>query len=84
MLPESAPNQYVNMEYNNEHHKLQSNDNISISNNSSVSTLTSHYVTSTNKEGYSLFIPIHKKIKYSDLSRTKSRAVSSASYVMKS
>ena len=29
MLPVSAPNQYVDMEYNNEHHNLQSNGNIS-------------------------------------------------------
>ena len=41
MLPASAPNQYVNLKYNNEYHNLQSNRNISTSNNSSVSTLTS-------------------------------------------
>ena len=29
MLPVSTPNQYVDMEYNNEHHNLQSNGNIS-------------------------------------------------------
>ena len=34
MLPASALNQYSNMEYNNEHHNLPSNGNISTSNNS--------------------------------------------------
>ena len=49
MLLASVPNQYFNMEYNNEHHKLESNGNISTSNNSSVSTFTLPYVTSTNE-----------------------------------
>ena len=48
MLPESLLNQYVNMEYNNEHNNLHINGKISTSNNSSVSTLTSPFVTSTN------------------------------------
>ena len=48
MLPASAPNQYAKMEYKNEHHNLQSNGNISTSNTSSLSTLTSPSVTSTN------------------------------------
>ena len=84
MLPESAPNQYVNMRYNDEHHNLYMNNKISTSNNSSVSTLTSPSVTSKNDEGCSLFSPIHKKIKYSDSSKTKSRAIRSANDVMKS
>ena len=51
MLPASALNQYVNMEYNNEHNNLHRNGNISKSNNSSVSTLTTPSVTSTNDKG---------------------------------
>ena len=72
------------MEYNNKHHNLHSNGNISASKNSSVSTLTSPSVTSTNDEGCSLFITIHKKIKYSDLSKTQPRSVICRSHVMKS
>ena len=51
MLPASAPNQWVKKEYNNEHHNIQRNSNISTSNNSSVSTLTLPSATSTNDEG---------------------------------
>ena len=72
------------MEYNNEHHNLQINGNISTSNNSSVSILNSTYFTSTDDKGCSLFIPIHEKIKYSYLSKTQSRAVRRAIGVMKS
>ena len=53
MLPASALNQYVNMEYNYEHHNLQINGNISTSKNLSLSTFTSPSVTSTNGEGCS-------------------------------
>ena len=49
MLAASAPNQYVNTEYNHEHHNIQINANISTSNNSSVSALNSPAVTSTNE-----------------------------------
>ena len=84
MSPASALNQYCNMEYNNVYHNFQSNGNIYTSKRSSVSTLTSPSVTSTNYKGCSLFIPIHKQIKYSDLSKTQSRAVRRASYVMNS
>ena len=49
ILPASALNKYANTEYNNEHHNLQSNVNFSTSNNSSVSTLNSPFVTSTNE-----------------------------------
>ena len=66
MLTVPALYQYFNMKYNNEHNKLQINGNISTSNKSSVSTLTSPYVTSTNNKGSSLFIPIHENIRYSD------------------
>ena len=69
ILPVSALNQYLNMEYNNEYHK------ISTSNNSSVSTLTSPSVISNNDEGCSLFSPIQKKIEYSYVSKTQSRTV---------
>ena len=62
--PASALNQYLNMKYNNEHHNLKRKVNISTSNNSSVSTLTSTYVISTNDKGCSLLFPIHDKIKY--------------------
>ena len=48
MLPSSALNQFINMEYNNEDNKFQINGNISTPNKSSVSTLTSPSVTSTN------------------------------------
>ena len=84
MIPASAPNQYVNKDLNNGHHNLHINGNISTPNKSSVSALTSPHVTSINKEGFSLFIPIHTKIKYSDLSKTQSRAFMCASDVMKS
>ena len=84
MLPTSALNQYANMEYNNVHHNLQSNVEISTSNNSSVSTLTSPSVISTNDEGCSLFSTIHDKIKYLYLSKTQSIDVSSASAIIKS
>ena len=53
MLPAYALYQYVNMEYNNWHHNLQIDSNISTSNNSSVSTLTSPFITSTNDKGFS-------------------------------
>ena len=36
MLHASVINQYVNLEYNNKHHRLQSNGNISTSSNLSV------------------------------------------------
>ena len=81
---ECALNQYVNVKYNNEHHNLHINGNISTSNKSSVSTLTAPSVSSTNDEGCSLFSTLHEKIKYSDLSKTQSRAVRYASDVMKS
>ena len=83
MLPASALNQYVNMEYNNENHNLHINGNISTSNNSSLLTLTSTSVTSKNNKGCLLFIPIHDKIKYSDLSEKQSRSVRCAIYLMK-
>ena len=83
MLPASALDQYVNMEYNNYRHNLQRNNNISASNNSSVSTLNSPSVTSTNDKGYSLFSAIHKNIKYSYLSKTQLISVRRASDVMK-
>ena len=46
--------------------------------------MTSPSVTSTNDEGCSQFSPIHENIKYSDLSKTKSRSVRRSSDVMKS
>ena len=46
MFPKSVLNSLVNMEYNNQHHKLHRNGNIPKSNNSSVSTMTSPSVTS--------------------------------------
>ena len=49
--PASAFNNYVNIEYKNVHPNLQINGNIYTSRNSSVSTLTSTYVKSTNEEG---------------------------------
>ena len=84
MLPSSALNQHVNMEYNNEHRNLHTNGNISTSNSSSVSKFTSPSITSTNDKRCSLFIPIHKKIKYSDLSKSQSISARRASDVMKS
>ena len=48
------------------------NGKISTSNNSSVSTLTSPYVTSRNYEVCLLQNKKHKKIKYSDFSETQS------------
>ena len=72
------------MEYNNEHHNVHSNGKISTSNNSSVSTLTLPSVTSKNFEGCSLFNLIHENIKYSDYSKTQSRAVRRASNTMNS
>ena len=65
--PTSALNQYVNMEYSNVHHNLQINGNISTSKISSVSTLTSPSVTSTNYKWCSLLLTTHNKIKYSYL-----------------
>ena len=50
VLSTSTLNQYDNMEYNNEHHNVFSNGNISTPNNSSVSTFTPPSVTSTNDE----------------------------------
>ena len=82
--PISALNQYVNMEYNNEHHNTQRKFNISTSNNSSVSTLTSTSVISTNYKGCSLFRLIHDKIKYYDSPKAQSRYVRSVSDVIKS
>ena len=84
MSPESAPNQCVNMEYNNEHHNLHSNNSISTSNNSSVLTLTSPYVKSKNEEGCLLFNPIHNNIKFSGVSKAQSIAVRFERYIMKS
>ena len=66
MLPASALNQYFNTEYNNYHHNLQKNGTISTSYKSSVSTLSSPSIASTNNEGFSLFSPIHEKIWYQD------------------
>ena len=51
MLPASTINKYANTEYNNKHCNLLINVNISTSNNSSVSTLTSPSVKSKNDEG---------------------------------
>ena len=84
MLLESTVHQYVTVEYNNEHHNLQINGDISITKNEWVSTLTLPYVTSTNDEGFSLFSPIHDTIKYSDWSKSQSRSVRSASDVINS
>ena len=66
MLHISALNQYANMEYNNEHHKLLINGNISSSNNSSVSAFNSPSFTSTSDKWCSLFSLIHEKINYFD------------------
>ena len=57
---------------------------ISTSKHLSVSAFISPYVTSKYDKGCSSFIPIHEKIKYSDLSKTQSIAVICAIYVMKS
>ena len=46
--------------------------------------MNSPSITLTNKEGCSLFSPIHKNINYSDLSKTQPRAVRRASDAMKS
>ena len=70
MLPESTLNQITNMEYNNATVRAWEYGNISTSNNISVSTLNSPSVTSTNDEGFSLFIPINEKIQYSYYSKT--------------
>ena len=64
MLPASAPNQYANMEYNNEHHNLHSNGKILALKIYSISALNSPSVISTNDKGSSLFSPIHEKNKY--------------------
>ena len=82
MLPASTLNQHVNMEYNNEHYKLHSNGNSSKF-NSLVSTLTSPYVTLKNAKWRSLLSSIHENIKYSYWSKTRSRAVRTASDAMK-
>ena len=60
------------------------NDKISTSNKSSVSTLTSPSITSTNDERCSLFSPIHENIKYSYLSKTQAIYVRRASGLMNS
>ena len=70
MLPAFTLNQCPNMEYNKVNHNLLINGDISTSKNSSVSTLTSPSVTSTNDEVCSIFSIIHEKFQYSDLSKT--------------
>ena len=46
--------------------------------------MNSPSITLTNKEGCSLFSPIHENINYSDLYKTQPRAVRRASDAMKS
>ena len=53
VLPVSTHNKYANMEYNSEHHNIFINGKIPTSNNSTVSTLTSPNITSTNDKGCS-------------------------------
>ena len=72
------------MEYNNEHYNLSRNGNVSTSNNSVVSAFTSPAVKPTNDKVCSLFSTINEKIKYSYLSKTKSRAVGRAIDLTKS
>ena len=59
------------------------NGKMSTSNNTSISTLTSTYVNSTNDKVCSLQSPIHENIKYSKLSKIQARAVRHASDAMK-
>ena len=84
MLPASKLNQYVNIEYNNEHHNFQRNGNISTSYNSSVSTLTSTSVTLKNDKGCSLLITKYENTKFSYLSKTRPITIRSASGIIKS
>ena len=84
ILPVPTLNQYANMEYNNKHHNLVNNSEIPKSNSSSVSTLPSHSVSSTNDKGCSLSNAIHENIKYSYEYKTQSRYVRRASDVIKS
>ena len=58
------------------------NGKMSTSNNSSISALTSPYVTSTNGEVCSLKSPIHNNIKYPEFSKGQVLSIRRASDVM--
>ena len=70
MLSTSTLHQYDNMEWNNESCPPLMNGKFPPSKNSSVLELTSPSVTSINDEVCSKQNTIHKKIKYSDSSKT--------------
>ena len=83
ILTSSTLHQYFNMGCNNESHYPLINGKITPSNNSSVSTLTSTSDNSRNDKVFWLQKSIHKKIKYSYLSKNQARYVWCASDIMK-
>ena len=82
MLSTSKLHQYANAEFNNESRSALINDNVSLSNHLSVSTLNSTYSDSRNDEVCSLQNPLHKKIKFSYLSKNQAITVHHARDIM--
>ena len=84
ILSASTLNQYANMICSNDSRSPSFYGKILPSKNSSVTKLTSHFVTSRSYEVCSIENTINEKISYSDWSKTQKRAVCRASAVMKS